>query len=353
MNQKKTVLTIIVPSFNMEKFLPRCLSSLVVNAEHMKMFEVLVVNDGSSDRTSEIAHRYSELYPDVFRVIDKQNGHYGSCVNEGLKQAEGTFVKILDADDAFDSIVFSRFLDFLSKEPVLQTADLVLTGYCEVTEAGEVYKQVQFHNYDGPFRLGDLVAEDRCKWFIHGLTYRRENLKKNQYIQSEGLPYTDHEWAFVPLTAVNTIFSFDGILYRYSVGRDGQSVDPEQHAKNLSMEVKVIESMLRHYDKMTKMEDMSDQLFIEEQLQGNVENIYLMYLMWLSRYVTSMDPLKKFDSFLLEKYPEIYSRTNLFRTRIAGIGFHTIKNWRAGRMNMVKAQNMLYRLVDKLNTLRK
>ena len=93
------ILTIIIPSYNMEKYLPKCLGSLIVAPELMERIEVIVVNDGSTDRTSEIAHEFAANYPQTFKVIDKSNGHYGSCINTALPIAVGTYIKILDADD--------------------------------------------------------------------------------------------------------------------------------------------------------------------------------------------------------------------------------------------------------------
>ena len=82
-------LTLIVPSYNMEKYLAKCCESVVVTPELMERLEVIVVNDGSTDKTSEIAHSFERRYPGTFRVIDKENGHYGSCVNRGLAEAKG------------------------------------------------------------------------------------------------------------------------------------------------------------------------------------------------------------------------------------------------------------------------
>lgn len=107
------ILTLLIPSYNMEKYLINCLTSLIVHEKLMKKLEVLVVNDGSKDKTSEIAHRFEKQYPDTFRVIDKKNGNYGSCINRGLKEANGQFIKILDADDTFETSNFSKYLDFL------------------------------------------------------------------------------------------------------------------------------------------------------------------------------------------------------------------------------------------------
>ena len=64
----------------MEALLPRCLDSLI-NAKNAHFLDILVVNDGSKDRSSEIGHQYKEKHPDIIQVIDKPNGNYGSTIN--------------------------------------------------------------------------------------------------------------------------------------------------------------------------------------------------------------------------------------------------------------------------------
>ena len=74
----KKLLSIIVPSYNMGAYLPKCLGSLIIeDKELLQKLDIIVVNDGSKDRTSEIANEFEAKYPGVFRVIDKANGHYG------------------------------------------------------------------------------------------------------------------------------------------------------------------------------------------------------------------------------------------------------------------------------------
>ena len=82
------ILTVVIPTYNMEKYLDRCLTSLIVtNNDLLERLEVLVVIDGAKDRSSEIAHSYQIRYPQTFIVIDKENGNYGSCVNRGVAEA--------------------------------------------------------------------------------------------------------------------------------------------------------------------------------------------------------------------------------------------------------------------------
>lgn len=68
------ILTIVIPTYNMQDYLHRCLNSLIVSEEQMQHLEVLVVNDGSKDNSSAIAHEYQDMYPGTSRVIDKEKG---------------------------------------------------------------------------------------------------------------------------------------------------------------------------------------------------------------------------------------------------------------------------------------
>ena len=122
------ILTIVIPTYNMQDYLRRCLDSLIVPEEQMKQLEVLVINDGSKDNSSAIAHEYQDKYPDTFRVIDKENGNYGSCVNRGLKEATGKYIKILDVDNRYANEEFVDFLKILSEIDV----DLVVNDYVRI-----------------------------------------------------------------------------------------------------------------------------------------------------------------------------------------------------------------------------
>ena len=120
----------------MERYLRKCLSSIcVADACLFDLLDIIVVNDGSTDSTLAIAHEFENRYPSVFRVIDKPNGHYGSCVNCGLAASTGCYVKILDADDSFDTENFARFLaDLQALSQNKQAADVVLSDSVCVNE---------------------------------------------------------------------------------------------------------------------------------------------------------------------------------------------------------------------------
>lgn len=97
------LLSIIIPTYNMEKYLDKCISSLTdIDASLLELLDILIIDDGSKDSSLSIANDYQRRFSNSIRVFDKSNGNYGSCVNMGLSHATGKYVKILDADDYFD-----------------------------------------------------------------------------------------------------------------------------------------------------------------------------------------------------------------------------------------------------------
>ena len=96
------LLTVVIAAYNMEKYLPRCLDSIMSEKVRDRV-QVIVINDGSKDKTSEIAHRYEDKCPDYITVIDKENGNYGSCMNAGVSIATGKYFRTLDADDWYNT----------------------------------------------------------------------------------------------------------------------------------------------------------------------------------------------------------------------------------------------------------
>ena len=106
------LLTVVIPAYNIEKYEEQCLSSFV-KPKALPEIEVLVVNDGSSDRTVEIAEKYVQKYPDIFRVINKENGGHGSTINRGIEEARGTYFKVVDGDDWVDGAAFGKLVRFL------------------------------------------------------------------------------------------------------------------------------------------------------------------------------------------------------------------------------------------------
>ena len=247
MNERK-ILSVIIAAYNMEAYLPRCLESLLVaDARLLSLLEVLVINDGSKDRTSEVAHAFAAKHPDVIRVIDKENGNYGSCINRGLDEATGVFVKCLDADDWFDTKVFERYLAFIELLAAQADGpDLVVNDYAMVDEADKVVLLGSYADCAAAdFTLARFMTHFIGALVMHAVAYRTERVRALGYRQSEGISYTDNEWVFCPLATVRSFAYFpNGVLYRYWIGREGQTMESAVILKNYWMLLRIAERMV-------------------------------------------------------------------------------------------------------------
>lgn len=228
------ILTIVIPTYNMEKYLHRCLDSIILEGEEQfKKLEVLVVNDGSKDSSSEIAHNYEKKYPSVIKVIDKENGNYGSCFNRGLKEASGKYIKLLDADDYYNTDELKKYLIELSETD----ADIVFSSFNIVDETGKVTSSMEIPTgikgtsmYFNEYRLFDKLPKNLVA--MHAIGIKRENLIKNGYFQQQGISYTDTEYSFFGLLYANTLYFSSSCLYQYYVGREGQTVSIDAQIKH-------------------------------------------------------------------------------------------------------------------------
>lgn len=246
------VVTIVVPSYNMEGYIRKNLDSLMA-ARNIGRAEVIVVNDGSTDRTSAIAHEYQERMPGVVRVINKPNGHYGSCINAALREARGRYFRILDADDWMDSAALEEFIDKLGDAP----ADLVVTLRVEV-ETGSDGRQKQTcqplkdmeygHTYDAT-QFEFKAHSEHVEFNMHSMTYRTDVLRAIGLSLPCGICYTDLLYCFMPLDRIATLVAYDLRLYHYLTTRPDSSTSRRSMRRNMTHMAQVLALMLAHMER--------------------------------------------------------------------------------------------------------
>jgi glycosyltransferase involved in cell wall biosynthesis len=269
-------LSIIIPSYNMENYLSRAIGSITV-CRHLHDMEVIVVNDGSKDSTSRIAHQYANQYTGDVIVIDKQNGNYGSCINAGLEVATAKYIKVLDADDYLHSDNLDGIMDILSGTD----ADMLITPFCKVDAEG--CTQPPRHINLIPHKVYQTESLRKNKTILgiwmHEIIYRRQLLIDMGYRQTPGIGYTDMEWGFIPLLCVKTVEYIPTLLYYYQIGREGQSVDPAVHRRRYSEEITVTRSMLQALSQSEAYHTPTAvrQLLIEKMI-GRLKTIYRQIL---------------------------------------------------------------------------
>lgn len=295
------VLSVIIPTYNMEDYLRKCLSSLVLpDASLMHSLEVIVVIDGATDSSSKIAHEYQDAYPDTFRVIDKENGNYGSCVNRGLKEATAKYIRVLDADDSYNTENLSRFLQQLSTID----CDLLLTDYNIVDASGNVSERRTFDVKSDEVIDVTKVQRPVAELEMHAITYRREILLDLNYWQTEGISYTDTEWAFIPLMAVSTVCYLNIQVYNYLVGRAGQTMDAAVFRKGIHHILKVNDRLMNIYAD-EKLYNHKNKFLFDHRIDGLVTRTYgqVLYDNILNRY-----ELRELDQKVKRLKPALYEK---------------------------------------------
>ena len=299
------LLTIVIPTYNMQDYLHRCLDSLVLKDEQlMSQLEVLVINDGSKDNSSAIAHEYENKYSATFRVIDKENGNYGSCVNRGLKEATGNYIKILDADDWFDTNEFAKYLAALQKVD----ADLVLTDY-SIVDAGSMNASVAYkpnlqESIVYPFR--DCNVEEVGIYTMHAVTYRTQMLRDINYTQTEGISYTDSEWVHLPLYSVETMVYLDFNVYQYLVGRDGQTMDPKVMMRTINHHEIIARSLIENEEKHPSQGFAH--FTINKQIEYMIVKVYRTRLALQDGDSFNQKEMAVFDAYIKDHRPDMYRK---------------------------------------------
>lgn len=289
----KKLLTLLVPTYNMEEYLDRCLGSLDVCCSLQEWIEVLVIIDGATDRSASIAQKYEKDNPSVFRTIMKENGNYGSCINYGLRVATGVFCKVLDADDWLDSDVLCRYLaDLESLAKGESVPDVIQTPFTSIGK-GDIKEVVRYntmgrepYEYGKIYKVDDVLKEGYIRFFlIHGLTYRTEMLRQMGYEQTEGISYTDTEWTCYPFYFANTIVFLNHNLYQYDAARAGQTMSKEVLMRNLDELVEVVDRMLEQYDRYIGDNTISDvrKAWMKQYHTNRIRLIYKFYLLDMER----------------------------------------------------------------------
>ena len=97
-------LSVIVPVYNVEKYLPRCLDSLLRQDMEAGTWEVICVNDGSPDNCATILAEYEQKHPEIFKVITQNNLGLGEARNTGMRAAQGEWIGFVDSDDSVVSL---------------------------------------------------------------------------------------------------------------------------------------------------------------------------------------------------------------------------------------------------------
>ena len=183
-----------VPCYNSENYMRHCVDTLLTGGDKI---EIILVNDGSTDQTGAIADEYKEKYPDIIKVVHKENGGHGSGIMAGLKEAEGLYYKVVDSDDWADPEALQK---------ILQVIEELLLGMKDVHEAGIIHRDLHLGNI--------LIKEGHVVLSDFGLS---KDTMINHSLKSTSTPKNSHY--FIDPIGLHDFTALDKLSDIYSIGK--------------------------------------------------------------------------------------------------------------------------------------
>lgn len=238
-------ISFVVPCYNSESYMKKCIDSLLVGKDAV---EIIIIDDGSTDKTGEIADKYAKKYPKIVRVVHQENGGHGEGINAGLKVAKGKYFKVVDSDDWVDESAYKKLLANIKNID----SDLIVMNYTYSYTDGRKDQTIRFSNV---FKDGEEITwSEMGRWgltqypSLHSMMYKKEVLDKTDIDLPKHVFYEDNLFIYLPLVNTKTIYYMDLDFYRYFIGRPDQSVQTAQMIKRSSHQVLVSRTVCNKYD---------------------------------------------------------------------------------------------------------
>ncbi len=336
------LISFAIPCYNSQNYMRKCVDSLLIGGDEV---EIIIVNDGSKDDTINIANEYASKYPDIVKVIDKENGGHGSGVNAGLQLASGLYYKVVDSDDWLDSDALVKLIAKIKEHQAADTLpDLYITNY--------VYDHVSDNTthvsaYANKMPEDKIIGWQNVKKFryshmmlMHALLYRRDRLLASGTVLPEHTFYVDNIYAYKPLPFTEKICYLNLDLYHYFIGRDDQSVNRANFVKRYDQQIRVMKCMTDAYkwDEIKKMPKG-----LKRYMWHSLEAILMTTLL----FVCAADAPERRKA-LKEMWKHIKANDKKLYKKFRYRSYATIVNflpWKLRGWIMIKGYNVLCRKV--------
>ncbi len=242
-------LSILVPIYNVERYLPQCLDSLI--NQTFTDLEIICINDGSTDHSLDIIKDYQAKDSRIV-LLDKANSGYGDSMNQGLKKAKGEYIGIVESDDFISLDAFEKLYDIARENQV----DVVRANYF-FNKAGQDEKNSYIEAADA----GRVIDPHRHTWIyfqapaIWSAIYRRDFLETNEitFLPTPGASYQDTGFNFKVWAAAKRAFFTTEAFLHYRIDNESSSVNNPGKVMNVCYEYEDVERYLREHQLFTEL----------------------------------------------------------------------------------------------------
>ena len=304
------LLSIVIPVYKVEKFIDKCISSLIVPDEkQLQLLDIVVINDGTPDNSAVLAKEYEKRYPGIVRVIDQENRGHGGAWNHGTELAVGKYLFYLDSDDWFETSELSKLITYLGH----CDTDMVMLDGQNYYAATDTYTEKGKHDKLTPDVIYDA---DKFDWLATGhgydMTYAHDTVYRTAMMQQylplfcEHVMYDDVSLQAIPIAIAKDFVYTKLNVYRYYIGRPGQSFDPKVRAVRAADDVTKVLTFLLDWVRRNR-HVVPKGGTREAYTEANYQSMGTWHYYELSLFdrATAQPRLAVWDKFLRENYPEI------------------------------------------------
>jgi len=243
-------LSVIVPSYNSEAYIEKCVMTLIASSHDL---EIIIVNDGSMDSTQIIAERLKVEYPSLIKVVHQRNLGHGGAVNTGIKHSTGKYIKVVDSDDWVNPESLKKVIHQLSLLEFQETpVDMMICNFM-YDKVGKVNKRIMSYEKILPenmmFTWSEVGKFKQSQYILmHSVIYNRRVLEACALQLPEHTFYVDNLFVYLPMVYVDKMYYMNTCLYHYFIGRDDQSVNEANMIKRIDQQLKVNQMMIQNVD---------------------------------------------------------------------------------------------------------
>lgn len=298
MEGKSLILSIIVPIYNVEKYLRKCIDSLLNQDLPKEQYEIILVDDGSPDKCGEIADEYALQHQNI-RVIHQENGGLSAARNTGIDAAKGKYIQFVDSDDYLESNVLGRLVERVQNDDL----DVLRFNYQNVNELYEVFEPNKesrpYMDYSDSVCNGLIFLNERLGYACYAVQFLIKTELVKDCLFKEQILFEDTQWTPRMLRNAQRVSSISKVIYNY-LARDGSITK----ANDISKQRKLIESKLSLIEDLQKqMISCNDNRWYKGMISGTVISIFGMLAGYLfqDRY-TIIQRLTGLNVFPLSTY---------------------------------------------------
>lgn len=245
---EQDLVSIVVPIYNVERFLRKCLKSL--QKQNYENIEVIMVDDGSPDESFKICREF-EKKDSRFKYIRQDNGGLASARNTGIHAAAGQYIVFVDSDDYIEKTAVYDMESLIRQ----YDADMVVAGYyADIENNGKLTKRISYHSESGVFRTKQEIAAKTIEMKKNAIIdtscnkmYRLSLIKENNVYMPDGELYEDTEFVYRLLPYVKCMYVTDQCYYHY-MQRNVKRITNSFNVSKFETLSKRMTTMMDYYD---------------------------------------------------------------------------------------------------------